>query len=177
MTTTDNSDADCCTLVSLKTNSTLPIPSLMLRRVISFSLLVKLNRRIHSVSRFPWVPCFCRIESNVSLNPRISILNFVSTELQFFYFVFFLWERFQWFCRLITDCIKNILFSRFDDHNNFVYTRLHLAFYLGLWIEIVFWLNCSTSFCFSSSLSFKDFITELIFFFACVGSFLIEKAS
>ena len=24
MTTTDNSDADCCTLVSLKTNSTLP---------------------------------------------------------------------------------------------------------------------------------------------------------
>ena len=177
MTTTDNSDADCCTLVSLKTNSTLPIPSLMLRRLISFSLLVKLNRRIHSVSRFSlvlflkdWIKYFTEF-----LDFRTKLI--VSREFQFFYFVFFLWERFQWFCRLITDCIKNILFSRFDDHNNFVYTRLHLAFYLGLWIEIVFWLNCSTSFCFSSSLSFKDFITELIFFFACVGSFLIEKAS
>ena len=49
---------------------------------------------------------------------------------------------------------------------NFVYTTLHLTFYLGLWTEIamLFWLNCSTSFCFSSTLSFKDFITELIFF-------------
>ena len=164
MTTTDNSDADCCTLVSLKTNSTLPIPSLMLRRLISFSLLVKLNRRIHSVSRFSlvlflqdWIEYFTE-----SLDFSTKLI--VSREFQLFYFVFFLWERFQWFCRLITDCIKNILFSRFHDHNNFVYTRLHLAFYLGLWIEIVFWLNCSTSFCFSSTLSFKDFITELIFF-------------
>ena len=146
----------------------------MLRRLISFSLLVKLNRRIHLVSRFPWVPCSCRIESNVSLNLRISVLNFVSTEFQFFYFVFFLWERVQWFCRLITDCIKNILFSRFDDHNNFVYTRLHLAFYLGLWIKItlLFGLNCSTSFCFSSTLSSKILSRSCSFFFACVGRFL-----
>ena len=130
MTTTDNSDADCCTLVSLKTNSTLAIPSLMLKRLISFSLLVKLNQRINQCHGFLWC-CSSGIESNVSLNPRISVLNVVSTEFQFFYFVFFLWERFQWFFHLITDCIKNILFSRFDDHNNFVYTRLHLAFYLG----------------------------------------------
>ena len=68
---------------------------------------------------FLWC-CSWRIESNVSLNPWISVLNFVSTEFQFFYVVFFLWERFQWFCRLIIDCIKSILFSRFDDHNNLI---------------------------------------------------------
>ena len=117
------------------------IPSLMLRRFISFSLLVKPETdnplwvsgetKPKNFQSFLWC-CSCRIESNVSLNPWISVLNFVSTECQFFYFVFFLWERFQWFCRLITDRIKNILFSRFVEHNNFVYTRLHLAFYLGL---------------------------------------------
>ena len=75
MTTTDNSDADCCTLVSLKTNSTLPIPSLMLRRLISFSLLVKLNSEEYiQCHGFLWC-CSCRIESNVSLNPRISVLK------------------------------------------------------------------------------------------------------
>ena len=74
-----------------------------------------------------WIECFT--ES----------LDF-STELRFNSVSVFLlrlfsvtWDRFQWFCRLIiiTNCIQNILFSRFDDHNNFVYTRLHLAFYLG----------------------------------------------
>ena len=146
----------------------------MLRRLISFSLLVKLNRRIHSVSRFSlvlflqdWIEYFTEFLD-------FSTKLIVSREFQFFYFVFFLWERFQWFCRLITDCIKNILFSRFDDHNNFVYTRLHLAFYLGLWIEIalLFWLNCSTSFCFSSTLSSKILSRSWSFFFACVGRFL-----